>query len=681
MRLPNKNGQVSRVKSNKHDAATPPSSAASDGAPIKPITANPPSINKTSVFSELKETQPQSNAPKHQKWSSAKGGNKNNVRMHVDDQLIVGKNEEDKGELESDNGNIANDEADAEESAAAASVDDPTIPKKKIASLVEQRAAMFNNLEQKHFLSEQEDVKMKQPEAVDAVVAAVEVTQIKKALSLVEHRAAMFNNPDGMKNQLEGTVKQMSTKKGRRSFERTQEKNAANDDQDEEDAVVPFENSTLANTNDDTKENLISGSSSIPPSLPTPTIESTKNVDDDDHKVNNDAQDSPSHLDFASKKNAIFNFSKHQNTKKINPTMMFGAKSHFPSKMEKRTDLRSNYSPESSPSNNYDAAKKTKETSHSSTPQGSIELSISMPDKEKGSELPVSSPNLHATSEIDYEGHLLKPSQMFFEKKKRGVSHEADNNLTSPAEHRHRSPRPSADSDYSTTSRDRDSLDHILFPTSTKVEKRFEKESPSRGFSSFDLQWKGNTTTEEKERSAAFNGNLFGAEDFELDQNAFQSELDMIKGASQDEDINDDDDEDFNAKMEYFIDHLPNDLLHIFTEITGKHHDNICELERKNESKAVEVELLKVELIDQHEQIQVLMDKISNLENMGDKENDPGQELVDLRMKLQASEAAVAHLEWQKGQKGNKKLKKGVKKLNKTLKSVRGFGHAQLCQA
>ena len=55
------------------------------------------------------------------------------------------------------------------------------------------------------------------------------------------------------------------------------------------------------------------------------------------------------------------------------------------------------------------------------------------------------------------------------------------------------------------------------------------------------------------------------------------------------------------------------------------------------------------------------------------------QEIANLRVRLQASEAAVAHLEWQQGCKGKKKLKTGARKLNETLKQGlkgKGFCHA-----
>jgi len=132
----------------------------------------------------------------------------------------------------------------------------------------------------------------------------------------------------------------------------------------------------------------------------------------------------------------------------------------------------------------------------------------------------------------------------------------------------------------------------------------------------------------------------------------------------------------YPSKLQLFQESLSPKQRHVFNSIMEKRDLELKLLESQNRSKTVEVDLLKVELIDQHKQIQELLDQLTKLRHAANndhkdddaaaggcdhddeddccKENAPSKgnlsmdrELIDLRAKLQASEAAVAQLRMQ----------------------------------
>jgi len=124
-----------------------------------------------------------------------------------------------------------------------------------------------------------------------------------------------------------------------------------------------------------------------------------------------------------------------------------------------------------------------------------------------------------------------------------------------------------------------------------------------------------------------------------------------------------------SIKIESFQDGLDKEQRAAFSEIIADHEAKTRKLEEKNKSKTAEVDFLKCEMTNQHEQILMLLDRAKK-----DKEDfaakaaataeaaevaELKRELEDLRARLDANGA-------QDQEKSNKKSKKG--KLNKVLR-------------
>ena len=163
----------------------------------------------------------------------------------------------------------------------------------------------------------------------------------------------------------------------------------------------------------------------------------------------------------------------------------------------------------------------------------------------------------------------------------------------------------------------------------------------------------------------------------------------------EEEDVSEDEEKD--AKVKSFEDTLNDEQKVGFSEIMGSYEAELQKVEGSNKSQAAELDFLKSELTTQHDQILELLENKNKGEAKATDESQDydsseqilNKEIAELRIQLEASQAAVEHLEVQRdATKGNtKKLRKAKKlnmltpkKLNKAFKfpSKRHVGHTTL---
>mmetsp|Transcript_6375 Transcript_6375/g.13950 ORF Transcript_6375/g.13950 Transcript_6375/m.13950 type:complete len:396 (+) Transcript_6375:1564-2751(+) len=143
-----------------------------------------------------------------------------------------------------------------------------------------------------------------------------------------------------------------------------------------------------------------------------------------------------------------------------------------------------------------------------------------------------------------------------------------------------------------------------------------------------------------------------------------------------------------DARFESFRSGLSEEQLAVFEEIVAEHEAKVRKLEGTIRAEDAGVEFAKGEATSR---TLSLLGIAEEGRGDGSRNDDPradevasaerlvdvaamNREIADLRVRLEASEAAVVQLEWEKGRKGNKKLKKGAKKLNEVLRGKKGGG-------
>ena len=161
---------------------------------------------------------------------------------------------------------------------------------------------------------------------------------------------------------------------------------------------------------------------------------------------------------------------------------------------------------------------------------------------------------------------------------------------------------------------------------------------------------------------------------------------DNFIGETKDDDLQVEEEDEDAIRLKSFKDSLSNEQLGTFNSIIAEYDKKIIYLNEENASKTNEVEFLKGELLEQHDQIKSLLGhkkdtkdskrKVKQHDDDDDDSVSPPEEsmvqtlnrkIADLHMQLDASEAAVRHLEQQK-KGGPKKLKKGFSSRKFSLK-------------
>ena len=155
---------------------------------------------------------------------------------------------------------------------------------------------------------------------------------------------------------------------------------------------------------------------------------------------------------------------------------------------------------------------------------------------------------------------------------------------------------------------------------------------------------------------------------------------------TKDDDLQTEEVDEDTIRLKSFKESLSNEQLRTFNSIIAEYDKKIIYLTEENASKTNEVEFLKGEILEQHDQIKSLLghnkdtkDSKRKVVKQHDDDDDsvsPPEEsmvqtlnrkIADLHMQLDASEAAVRHLEQQK-KGGPKKLKKGFSSRKFSLK-------------
>jgi hypothetical protein len=127
----------------------------------------------------------------------------------------------------------------------------------------------------------------------------------------------------------------------------------------------------------------------------------------------------------------------------------------------------------------------------------------------------------------------------------------------------------------------------------------------------------------------------------------------------------DESDEDLAAKSQLFKDKLTTEQQLNFIEIKTRYDEKIAQLEKANENKSVEIEMIKEEMMSQHSQIQLLVNQNLSSRDMIESQR---KEIEDLNAPLNVEQASVEEKYAQKnGRRGSARFKYG-KKLNKILK-------------
>ena len=159
---------------------------------------------------------------------------------------------------------------------------------------------------------------------------------------------------------------------------------------------------------------------------------------------------------------------------------------------------------------------------------------------------------------------------------------------------------------------------------------------------------------------------------------------DNFIGDTNSDDLQAEEEGEYTNKLKSFKGSLSNEQLSTFNSIIAEYDTKFILLNEENASKTNEVEFLKGEILEQHNQIKSLLGhnhdkkdskrKVKEHDDDEDSVSPPKESLVqtlnrkiaDLHMQLDASEAAVRQLEQQK--KGGKKLKRGFSSRKFSLK-------------